>query len=171
MAENMILNGEGKPFGDKGSATRVIANKKLKDTHCVVTVDGGFAIAPVEASTSSSNEKVSGPVNTQREDDQQQPGEQLETEVKRFREPANEKYFRVMLPSKRNPSDPNYILASVNGESYHLQREMEMVLPGRFLKAWKNTNKPIYTKEPGKERTPRLFARNTAFCSWPQETF
>ena len=48
---NLILRTDGKPFPDTKQATRVLASKKLEDTHEVVSVEGGKAIAPKKSVT------------------------------------------------------------------------------------------------------------------------
>lgn len=53
---NLILRTDGKPFPDERHARNVMHSKKLADTHEVVSVEGGKAIAPKKKSVTAKNQ-------------------------------------------------------------------------------------------------------------------
>ena len=151
---DLIMTSTGTPFADEGSAKRAMKAKGISGT--IVPCEGGFAISTAKGS------KTSTPPPAFDAGKDVDETESLPEDLKRFREPDGETYHRVKLPPKRDKNDENFILGSVNGESYNFLREVEIVVPGRFIKAWGLTVKNVYSKDPGKERT---LAGRVAYCT------
>lgn len=63
-----------------------------------------------------------------------------------------EKFYRVRFNAKSNANDTENVELSVNGEQRVIAREMEVILPERFLEVARHATYPIFKQVPGKTR-------------------
>jgi len=65
---------------------------------------------------------------------------------------GKEKYFRVRFHPKGHPNDPDDVCLIVNGETLNIQREAEIIIPGRFKECADNARYPVHKEVPGRDR-------------------
>lgn len=136
----------GKPFSSQKSAENCQEALGMKETHKVIKVDGGYALAPLSAL---------------RKQFSSQPTETVKSSALRA-EPAmtkiasklteGEKVFLVRFHAKAHPNDPDDVVLSVNGDVLVIKREEEIPLLGRYVECARHATFPQFRQLPGQQR-------------------
>lgn len=63
-----------------------------------------------------------------------------------------EKYYRVRFNGKARPDDYDDVILSVNGETLVIQREKEVIVPGRFKECADHAMYQVFRQRPGEDR-------------------
>lgn len=128
-----IVAKSGEPYADENAAKSALTRMNLDPAlHDIVPYEGGFAIKPKEGAGSP-------PIN------------QKPPPVHRSRVPK-EKYWWVRFNAKSNPNDTDDVQLMVNGETLVIRREVEVVVPDRFLECADHGTYPVFIQTPNKPR-------------------
>jgi len=136
---NVIVGPKGDPFPTPKSAKLSMAQRDMDfNEYEIVPYEDGFAIAkrdpsqirevPVESKKHIDPKTVTGTVG----------------------EP--EKYFRVRFDPKSSPNDPEKVTLGVNGDLLSISREVEVILPARFVECAEHAVRQTFKQLPGQER-------------------
>lgn len=137
--DNLIYTNGGDPFKSLATVLSAISKKNL-DPKIFVPVPVGkdeFAIGKLAVEPSAAEPLTPAGAGDQKEAPQ---GKYVET------------YWWVKFHAKSNPIDPDDVQQCVNGEVLQAPREVETIMPNRFLLGLDAAVIPKFTQMPGKPR-------------------
>lgn len=146
----LIVTTAGKPFQSVQSAGLVMANKKLDPTRYeVVTVAGGFAIAPKgDMAPEVRQMKPGTTIETGNED----PNASADVVAPRITETPAEKVYWGKFAPKSKESDTDAVVLAVQGDVIQIERDKAVPLPERYWDCARNATYPQYKQLPGISR-------------------
>jgi hypothetical protein len=122
------ISATGKPYNTEGGAKKAMAKRSLsQDTHMPVEIDGGWGIVKKRDLVKS--------------DDPDSPNAA-----------HVEKYYRVVFSAKSSPTQPDDVELSVNGETLLMQRDKEIIIPGRYKEVADHAEQISFKQLPGIDR-------------------
>lgn len=148
--QKLIVTTAGKPFQSIQSAGLVMANKKLDPSRYeVVTVAGGFAIAPKGDIAPEARQMTPG---TAIETGSEDPNASGQVVAPAITEAPKEKVFWGKFAPKSKESDTDAVILSVQGDTIQVQRDKLVPLPERYWDCARNGTYSQYRQLPGISR-------------------
>ena len=140
-AQDVILAEDGSPFTSKAKAAKKADELRLDaKVYAIIKQDGGWAIVRRESATFQAAAAL------------ENEAEGANAADRAGEKPKAERHFTVRFHARQNSSEPLNVEGCVNQEILVMQREVDVILPERFVRHFALCRYPDERQLPGQPR-------------------